>query len=207
MYAKSVVDNICESERIQPTMTHAHSRGPEVTWTGSHVDRKSRGPTVTLTGSHVDRKSCGGPEVTRRTGSHAADRKSRGGPEVTRRTGSHAADRKSRGGPEVTRRTGSHVHQKSRGPEVTCTGSHVDRKSRGPEVTWTGRHAHRAHRSQIVATISLFTVIRPTPIATCPSLGHPSQGSGKKHCALRLPSLGDQARSPRSGNTIEPIGL
>ena len=187
MYAKSVVDNICESERIQPTMTHAHSRGPEVTWTGSHVNRKSRGP-----------------EVTRRTGSHAADRKSRGGPEVTRRTGSHAADRKSRG-QEVTC-TGSHVHRKSLGPEVTWTGSHVDRKSRGQEVTWTGRHAHRAHRSQIVATISLFTVIRPTPIATCPSLGHPSQGSGKKHCALRLPSLGDQDRSQRSGNTIEPIG-
>ena len=69
------------------------------------------------------------------------------------------------------------------------------------------RHAHRAHRSQIVATISLFTVIRPTPFATCPSLGHTSQGSGKKHCALRLPSLGDQDRSPRSGETIEPIGL
>ena len=136
------------------------------------------------------------------------DRKSRGGPDVTRRTGSHAADRKSRGGPEVPRRTGSHAaDRKSRGQEVTWTGSHVDRKSRGPEVTWTGRHAHRAHRSQIVATISLFTVIRPTPIGTCPSLGHPSQGSGKKHCALRLPSLGDQARSPRSGNTIEPIGL
>ena len=68
-------------------------------------------------------------------------------------------------------------------------------------------HAHRAHRSQIVVTISLFTVIRPTPFATCPSLGHPSQDSGKKHCALRLPSLGDQDRSPRSGKTIEPIGL
>ena len=186
MYAKSVVDNICESERIQPTMTHAHSRGPEVTWTGSHVDRKSRGPEVTWTGSHVDRKSRGGPEVTRRTGSHAADRKSRG--------------------QEITW-TGSHVDRKSRGQEVTWTGSHVDRKSRGQEVTWTGRHAHRAHRSQIVATISLFTVIRPTPIATCASLGYPSQVSGKKHCALRLPSLGDQARSPRSGNTIEPIGL
>ena len=110
------------------------------------------------------------------------DRKSRG-PEVTW-TGS-LVDRKSRG-PEVTW-TGSHVDRKSRGPEVTWTGSHVDRKSRGPEVTWTGSHAHRAHRSQIVATISLFTVIRPTPIATCPILGHPSQGSGKKHCALRLP--------------------
>ena len=73
------------------------SRGPEVTWTGSHVDRKSRGPEVTWTGSHVDRKSRG-PEVTW-TGSHV-DRKSRG-PEVTR-TGSHA-DRKSRG-PEVTRK-------------------------------------------------------------------------------------------------------
>ena len=120
-------------------MTHAHSRGPEVTWTGSHVDRKSCGAEVTWSGSH-------------------------------------AVDRKSRGGPEVTRRTGCHVDRKSRGPEVTCTGSHVDRKSRGPEVT-------------------------------CPSLGDPSQGSGKKHCALRLPSLGDQARSPRSGNTIEPIGL
>ena len=92
MYAKSVVDNICESERIQPTITHAHSRGPEVTWTGSHVDRKSRGPEVTWTGSHVDRKSRG-PEVTRRTGSHV--------------------DRKSRG-PEVTL-TGNHVHRKSRG--------------------------------------------------------------------------------------------
>ena len=192
MYAKSVVDNICESERIQPTMTHAHSRGPEVTWTGSHVDRNSSGPEVTWTGSHVDRKSRG-PEDTW-TGSHV-DGKSRGGPEVTRRTGSHAADRKSRGGQEVTW-TGSHVHRKS-----------GHRKSRGPEVTWTGRHAHRAHRSQLVATISLFTVIRPTPIATCPSLGHPSQGSGKKHCALRLPSLGDQDRSPRSGNTIEPIAL
>ena len=44
------------------------SRGPEVTWTGSHVDRKSRGPEVTWTGSHVDRKSRG-PEVTW-TGSH-----------------------------------------------------------------------------------------------------------------------------------------
>ena len=32
------------------------SRGPEVTWTGSHVDRKSRGQEVTWTGSHVDRK-------------------------------------------------------------------------------------------------------------------------------------------------------
>ena len=31
------------------------SRGPEVTWTGSHVDRKSRGPEVTRTGSHVAR--------------------------------------------------------------------------------------------------------------------------------------------------------
>ena len=66
------------------------SRGPEVTWTGSHVaellefstvelgshvDRKSRGPEVTWTGSHVDRKSRG-PEVTW-TGSHV-DRKSRG---------------------------------------------------------------------------------------------------------------------------------
>ena len=44
--------------------------GPEVTWTGSHVDRKSRGPEVTWTGSHADRKSRG-PEVTR-TGSHVA---------------------------------------------------------------------------------------------------------------------------------------
>ena len=32
------------------------------------------------------------------------------------------------------------------------------------------RHAHRVHRSQIVATISLFTVIRPTPFDTCPSI-------------------------------------
>ena len=106
--------------------------GPEVTWTGSHVDRKSRGPEVTWTGSHVDRKSRG-PEVTW-TGSHV-DRKSRG-PEVTW-TGSHV-DRKSRG-PEVTW-TGSHVDRKSRGPEVTRTGSHADRKSRGPEVTRTGSH-------------------------------------------------------------------
>ena len=79
------------------------SRGPEVTWTGSHVDRKSRGPEVTWTGSHVDRKSRG-PEVTW-TGSHV-DRKSRG-PEVTW-TGSHV-DR-------------SHVDRKSRGQEVTWTG-------------------------------------------------------------------------------------
>ena len=140
MYAKSVVDNICESERIQPTITHAHSRGPEVTWTGIHVDRKSRGPEVTWTGSHVDRKSRGGPEVTRRTGSHAADRKSRGGPEVTRRSGSHAADRKSRG-QEVTW-TGSHVHRKSRGPEVTCTGSHVDRTPRPPRASLPNRRHH-----------------------------------------------------------------
>ena len=34
----------------------AKSRGPEVTWTGSHVDRKPRGPEATWTGSHVDRK-------------------------------------------------------------------------------------------------------------------------------------------------------
>ena len=124
MYAKSVVDNICESERIQPTMTHAHSCGPEVTWTGSHVDRKSRGPEVTWTGSH------------------AADRKSRGGPEVTRRTGSHAADRKSRGGPEVTRRTGSHVDRKSRRPKVTWTGSHVDRTPRPPRAPLPNRRHH-----------------------------------------------------------------
>ena len=57
------------------TMTDRKSRGPEVTWTGSHVDRKSRGPEVTWTGSHVDRKSRG-PEVTW-TGSHV-DRTSRG---------------------------------------------------------------------------------------------------------------------------------
>ena len=76
------------------------------------------------------------------------------------------------------------------------------------------RHAHCAHATPTARTAPkssppflFFTVIRPTPFATCPSLGHPSQGSGKKHCALRLPSLGDQDRSPRSGNTIEPIGL
>ena len=121
MYAKRVVDNICESERIQPTMTHAHSRGQEVTWTGSHVDRKSRGQEVTWTGSHVDRKSRG-PEVTRRTGSHTADRKSRGGPEVTW--------------------TGSHVDRKSHAPEVTWTGSHVDRTPRQPRPPLPNRRHH-----------------------------------------------------------------
>ena len=100
------------------------SRGPEVTWTGSHVDRKSRGPEVTWTGSHVDRKSRG-QEVTW--------------------TGSHV-DRKSRG-PEVTW-TGSHVDRKSRGPEVTWTGRHVDRKARGPEGKWTGRHVDRKARGR-----------------------------------------------------------
>ena len=105
MYAKSVVDNICESERIQPTMTHEHSRGPEVTWTGSNVDRKSRGP------------------------------------EVTRRTGSHAADRKSRGRQEVTW-TGSHVDRKPRAPEVTWTGSHVDRTPRPPRAPLPNRRHH-----------------------------------------------------------------
>ena len=131
-----------KSRGPEVTWTGSHvdrkSRGPEVTWTGSHVDRKSRGPEVTWTGSHVDRKSRG-PEVTW-TGSHV-DRKSRG-PEVTW-TGSHV-DRKSRG-PEVTW-TGSHVDRKSRGQEVTWTGSHVDRKSRGPEVTWTGSHVDRKSR-------------------------------------------------------------
>ena len=87
-------------------------RGPEVTWTGSHVDRKSRGPEVTWTGSHVDRKSRG-PEVTW-TGSHV-DRKSRG-PEVTW-TGGHA-DRRSRG-PEVTR-TGSHAAKFHGGDWLNC---------------------------------------------------------------------------------------
>ena len=119
--------------------------GPEVTWTGSHVDRKSRGQEVTWTGSHVDRKSRG-QEVTW-TGSHV-DRKSRG-PEVTW-TGSHV-DRKSRG-QEVTW-TGSHVDRKSRGPEVTWTGSHVDRKSRGQEVTWTGSHVDRKSRGPEVTWI------------------------------------------------------